>query len=114
MQHRGHKAWTLWAPWDLIDADGDTVPAHTRFEALAAPGDAMYYPPAWFHATRVTDNGHGGSLTAAVDLLAFPSFGALANRSTLQTPFGYGACASGSRGWYAQSAVWDRVLLGMS
>ena len=46
------------------------------------------------------------------DLRAFPSFGALANRS-LGTPFGYGPCTAGPRGWYAQSAVWDRVLLGM-
>ena len=45
----------------------------------------------------------------AVDLLGFPSFGALANRS-LRSPFGWNSCAQGRHGWYAQSREWDRVL----
>ena len=107
MQHRGSKRWSLWAPWDLIDADGTHVAAHTRFEGVAHAGDVMYYPPAWFHGT-VVDEGDE-SITAAVDLVGVPSFGNLANES-LRSPFGYGSCAAGAHGWHAQSREWDRVL----
>ena len=110
MQHRGHKRWSLWAPWELRDADGARVPAHQRYEAVARPGDVVYYPPAWFHATRVDEDG-GASLTTAVDLAEVPAFGTLGGRS-LRSPFGYGTCAAGPRGWHAQSAAWDRALLG--
>ena len=53
MQYKGSKRWSLWAPWDVQTAEGDTVTAHTRFEAVSNAGDAVYYPPAWFHATSV-------------------------------------------------------------
>lgn len=108
MQHKGRKKWTLWAPWELIDSDGTPIPAHARFEVTANPGDVLYYPPAWFHATSVEPGDE--SITTAVDLLAVPSFGTLAGRSLL-SPFGYGSCAAGTNGWHAQSQRWDQTLL---
>jgi hypothetical protein len=124
MQHRGRKRWTLWAPWELADADGGRIPAHTRFEVVVGAGDVLYYPPAWFHGTVVEEGGGGGdeeeeeeegsgdeSISVAVDLEHVPAYGSLAGRS-LRTPFGYGSCAAGANGWYAQSEAWDEALLG--
>lgn len=107
MQHRGRKKWVLWAPWELFDARGRSIPPHTRFEAVAQRGDVIYYPPAWFHETVV--EGGSASLTTAVDLMGFPSYGHLADRS-LRSPFGYGACMEGALGWVVQSREWDQVL----
>ena len=124
MQHRGSKRWSLWAPFGFLrDASGAAIPPHALFEGTAHAGDALFYPPAWFHATRVEQEGEeeegeeeeeeeeegGESITTAVDLLGFPAFGALANRS-LRTPFGYNSCAQGRHGWYAQAHKWDSVL----
>ena len=128
MQHRGRKRWTLWAPWELTDADGGRIPAHTRFEVVASAGDVLYYPPAWFHGTVVEEEGGGSgggdeeeeggggssddeSISVAVDLEHVPAYGNLAGRS-LRTPFGYGSCAAGANGWHAQSRTWDDALLG--
>lgn len=106
MQHSGRKKWVLWAPWDVPSADGESsVAAHTRFEVVADAGDAVLYPPAWFHATEAEAGDH--SVTAAVDVLGFPTYGALGGRS-LRSPFGFGACA---KRWLAQSREWDAALL---
>ena len=100
MQHKGRKKWTLWAPWELIDSEGTPIPAHARFEVTANPGDVVYYPPAWFHATSVEPGDE--SITTAVDLLDVPSFGTLAGRS-LRSPL------ATARAQLAQTAGTHRV-----
>ena len=82
--------------------------AHTRFEGVVGPGEALFYPPAWFHATVVVDG--NDSLTGAFDVDLIPSFGELRGRSLEPSPLGFHECAAGEMGWYARSRVWDRML----
>ena len=83
------------------------IRAHTRFEASVRPGDVLFYPPAWFHATIVEPG--EDSITAAIDLESYPAFGALKHPETfMDGPFGFGACR---RDWSELSTIWDRVLL---
>lgn len=119
-QFQGSKHWTLWAPWDVPAADSadqravtdaerdcaNGVRAHTRFETVVKPGDVLYYPPAWFHATVVRAG--VDSITSASELERYPAFGALAGRTMGQEPLGFGACEDD---WREKSELWDRVLL---
>lgn len=50
MQYSGTKRWNLWAPWDVYDAEGRPVRAHTRFVGKVHAGDVLYYPPGWFQS----------------------------------------------------------------
>ena len=110
MQYQGTKRWTLWAPWELPGAGSGArshIRAHTRFEALVRPGDVLFYPPAWFHATVVEEG--DDSITAACDLERYPAFGATALVTpSQQEPIGFGACEGD---WRRRSDLWDRVLL---
>lgn len=99
IQYRGSKKWTLWAPWDL-----GPVKAHARLEAAVDESDAIFYPPAWFHQTKVL---RGLSVSVAHFTL-IPSYGSLANASFWQTPFE--ACATGDVGWRRRNQIWDEAL----
>ena len=54
-QLQGTKYWRVWSPWKtLADSRGNPgYPAHTRFEGVVRPGDAIIYPPGYFHTTSV-------------------------------------------------------------
>ena len=104
VQYEGRKRWALWSPWDL----SDDVPAQTRYETVLAPGEMLFYPPAWLHSTTTVE---GDSISAAFDVQYLPAFGAvLANQSLWATPFGFERCAGGRRGWRAQSKALELAL----
>jgi hypothetical protein len=142
-QLQGSKFWRLWSPWDTTADNSSSTSArgymaHTRFEGVVHPGDAVIYPPGYFHHTDV-------QYRAAADALAdqtqiwedAPVFGRLSIASafyfptvpwygSLRTargspgeysPFGYDTCAKGSpafetSGWFARSHAWEEWFAG--
>ena len=121
IQLHGRKLWTLWAPWDVDVRDEDAaettdepsdsfIQERERFEAMLEPGDAIVYPPGWFHSTAITEDGASAAVAWWVDLI--PSFGAGESRSNTSTaiarsPFGFGSCATGTKSWARRTAAWD-------
>mmetsp|Transcript_12992 Transcript_12992/g.34756 ORF Transcript_12992/g.34756 Transcript_12992/m.34756 type:complete len:324 (+) Transcript_12992:123-1094(+) len=103
IQYQGSKKWTLWAPWHI-----GHVEAHTRFEVTVNAFEAIWYPPAWFHQTRVL---LGFSVSAA-HFTVIPTYGVLTNQSFWQTLFE--TCADGGQGWRERRSTWDRMFRGES
>ena len=113
IQYTGLKRWTLWAPWELPgegrcgyrDPTSGTYPgvgAHTRYVAELQPTDTLYFPPAWFHHTKVLPGEI--SFSAAHFVYDAPVFGCLGQLSLWPSRFGFEACAAGPAGWRAIGA----------
>ena len=109
VQYEGVKRWTLWSPWDLLDADGVTLlPASTRFETVLGPTDILYWPPAYFHRTKVLE---GTSIAAVNNFAEPPAYGGQrAHAPWTNSPFGYADCARGRNGWMQRARAWDYRL----
>ena len=113
-----------------------SYPAHTRFEGVVHPGDAIIYPPGYFHATSVqykdtrdkrgAETGVGRiSIAPTFYLPTIPFWGSLRNvhgPPGEYDPLGYESCAYGNptgaasewrddgvrtTGWFARSHVWE-------
>ena len=93
VQYEGTKRWTLWSPWSLFAPDGTLLPPHQRFEGILMPGDALWFPPAWFHTTEILD---GPSTAAVYAVSGEPIYDVVPTVERrlpwALSPFGYGEC----------------------
>ena len=88
LQYQGRKRWMLWAPWPLNTSGGAPIEAHTRFETELEPSEALFFAPAWFHATVVLE----GESLAVVHAWDGPVYAALDTAPRGASPFGFELC----------------------
>ena len=104
VQYDGVKMWTLWSPWALLAHDGTTLPALQRMNGTLSPGDALWFPPGFFHTTEILE---GPSIAAVYFVPGQPVYEALVKTAQKKaaafpwhrSPFGYAACGWDDELW---------------
>ena len=93
VQYSGTKRWSLWPAFPVRLSDGTSLPAHTRFETTLQPGEILFFPPAYFHATHILPS--SAYSIAVVQYVLAPVWArltALDREAVRAHPLGYMGC----------------------
>jgi len=101
-QLAGIKHWDLWSPssWRPAWRSGEPLAPHTYFATVLREGDAILFPPGWYHATRVLV---APSVSTSYSIHPLPMYASSAFEPGFYrgSPLGYARCATHEGGWEA-------------
>ena len=119
VQYDGLKRWSLWSPWTIPAHDGALLPPLQLMNGTLSAGDALWFPPGFFHATEILE---GPSISAAYFVPGQPTYeslmvtarGEAAARPWDRSPFCYAACGWDDETWRQRQRTMMRLHRSMA